>query len=56
VWNIVYHNDGHEPRQIAGALQRAGESIAKTGKSAVINIWVDPTVCAPDTMAQTMYK
>ncbi len=39
-----------------GALQRARESIAKTGKSAVINAWVDPAVYAPGTMAQTMYK
>jgi acetolactate synthase I/II/III large subunit len=51
-----YGEEVREASKIAGALQRARESIAKTGKSAVINIWVDPTVYAPGTMAQTMYK
>jgi acetolactate synthase-1/2/3 large subunit len=51
-----YGEEVREPSKIAGALQRARESVAKTGKSAVINIWVDPTVYAPGTMAQTMYK
>jgi len=45
-----------EASQIAGALQRARESVRRTGRSAVINIWVDPKVYAPGTMAQTMYK
>jgi acetolactate synthase I/II/III large subunit len=45
-----------EPGKIAGALQRARESVRKTGRSAVVNIWVDPKVYAPGTMAQTMYK
>jgi acetolactate synthase-1/2/3 large subunit len=45
-----------DPAQIAPALQRARESVAKTGRSAVIDIWVDPRVYAPGTMAQTMYK
>jgi acetolactate synthase-1/2/3 large subunit len=30
--------------------------VRRTGRSAVINIWVDPKVYAPGTMAQTMYK
>ncbi|MDR5735136.1 MULTISPECIES: thiamine pyrophosphate-binding protein [Caballeronia] len=51
-----YGEEVYEASKIAGALQRARESIARTGKSAVINIWVDPTVYAPGTMAQTMYK
>ncbi|WP_250510261.1 thiamine pyrophosphate-binding protein [Caballeronia sp. GACF4] len=51
-----YGEEVYEASKIAGALQRARESIAKTGKSAVVNIWVDPTVYAPGTMAQTMYK
>jgi acetolactate synthase I/II/III large subunit len=51
-----YGEEVREASKIAGALQRARESVAKTGKSAVINIWVDPTVYAPGTMAQTMYK
>jgi len=51
-----YGEEVYEASKIAGALQRARESIARTGRSAVINIWVDPTVYAPGTMAQTMYK
>ncbi|MDR5739880.1 MULTISPECIES: thiamine pyrophosphate-binding protein [unclassified Caballeronia] len=51
-----YGEEVYEASKIAGALQRARESIARTGKSAVINIWVDPSVYAPGTMAQTMYK
>jgi acetolactate synthase I/II/III large subunit len=38
------------------ALRRGREAIAKTGKSAVINIWVDPREYAPGTKNQTMYK
>ena len=34
----------------------ARESLAKTGRSAVINIWVDPREYAPGTKNQTMYK
>ena len=45
-----------EASQIAPALQRAREAIAKTGRSAVVNIWVDPREYAPGTKAQTMYK
>jgi acetolactate synthase-1/2/3 large subunit len=45
-----------DPAQIAGALVRARESVQKTGRCAVVNIWVDPSVYAPGTMAQTMYK
>jgi acetolactate synthase-1/2/3 large subunit len=44
------------PAEIAPALQRAREAIASSGKSAVVNIWVDPTEYAPGTKAQTMYK
>ncbi|AVA34631.1 thiamine pyrophosphate-binding protein [Cupriavidus metallidurans] len=51
-----YGEEVREPGQIAGALQRGRESIAKTGKSAVINIWVDPREYAPGTKNQTMYK
>ena len=45
-----------DPAQIAGALQRAREAVRKTRRCAVVNIWVDPAVYAPGTMAQTMYK
>jgi acetolactate synthase-1/2/3 large subunit len=41
---------------IAPALRKAREMVAKTGKSAVINIWVDPNEYAPGTKNQTMYK
>ena len=51
-----YGEEVRDPAQIAGALQRAREAVHKTGKSAVINIWVDPSIYAPGTMAQTMYK
>jgi len=45
-----------DPAQIAPALRRAREAVAKTRRCAVINVWVDPAVYAPGTMAQTMYK
>jgi len=51
-----YGEEVREPQQIAPALRRARESLAKTGRSAVINIWVDPREYAPGTKAQTMYK
>ena len=44
------------PAQIAPALQRAREAVPATGKSAVVNIWVDPSEYAPGTKNQTMYK
>ncbi len=52
-------NHGEEvrdPAAIAPALRRAREAIAKTGRSAVVNIWVDPDEYAPGTKSQTMYK
>ncbi len=52
-------NHGEEVReasQIRPALLRAREAIAKTGRSAVVNIWVDPNEYAPGTKNQTMYK
>ena len=45
-----------DPAKIAGALRRAREMVGKTGKSAVVNIWVDPNEYAPGTKNQTMYK
>ncbi|MDE2227449.1 MAG: hypothetical protein KGL11_00220 [Alphaproteobacteria bacterium] len=33
-----------------------GDPVAKTGKSAAIDVWVDPREYAPGTKAQTMYK
>jgi len=51
-----YGEEVRNPEDIAGALQRGREAIRSTGKSAVINIWVDPTEYAPGTKAQTMYK
>ncbi len=45
-----------EAAEIQPALQRARQQIDKTGKSAVVNIWVDPREYAPGTKAQTMYK
>jgi acetolactate synthase-1/2/3 large subunit len=51
-----YGEEVRDPGQIAAALRRGREAIAKTRKSAVINIWVDPREYAPGTKAQTMYK
>jgi acetolactate synthase-1/2/3 large subunit len=51
-----YGEEVRDPAQIAGALQRAREAVHKTRRCAAINIWVDPRVYAPGTMAQTMYK
>lgn len=51
-----YGEEVREAKEIAGALRRGREAVAKTGKSAVINIWVDPREYAPGTKNQTMYK
>ncbi len=51
-----YGEEVKQPDDIAPALQRAREAVQGTGKSAVINIWVDPNEYAPGTKAQTMYK
>ncbi len=51
-----YGEEVREPGEIAPALQRAREAVKSTGKSAVINIWVDPNEYAPGTKNQTMYK
>ena len=51
-----YGEEVHDAREIQPALQRAREAIAKTGKCAVVNVWVDPNEYAPGTKAQTMYK
>jgi acetolactate synthase I/II/III large subunit len=45
-----------EASKLAPALKKAREMVAKTGKSAVINVWVDPNEYAPGTKNQTMYK
>jgi acetolactate synthase-1/2/3 large subunit len=45
-----------ESSQIAPALLRAREFVNTRGKSAIVNIWVDPKEYAPGTKAQTMYK
>ncbi|MYH91857.1 MAG: thiamine pyrophosphate-binding protein [Gammaproteobacteria bacterium] len=51
-----YGEEVTEAGQIQPALLRAREAIAKTGKCAVVNVWVDPDEYAPGTKAQTMYK
>ncbi len=50
-----YGESVREPGEIRPALERAREAV-KSGKSAVVNIWVDPNEYAPGTKAQTMYK
>lgn len=51
-----YGEEVREASEIQPALHRAREAIAKTGKCAVVNVWVDPDEYAPGTKAQTMYK
>ncbi|MDH3713551.1 MAG: thiamine pyrophosphate-binding protein [Gammaproteobacteria bacterium] len=51
-----YGEEVRDSKEIAPALQRAREAIASSGKSAVVNIWVDPSEYAPGTKNQTMYK
>ncbi len=50
-----YGEGVREPGEIGPALERAREAV-KSGKSAVVSIWVDPNEYAPGTKAQTMYK
>ena len=45
-----------DPSEIGPALLRAREAVKTTGRSAVVNIWVDPNEYAPGTKRQTMYK
>jgi acetolactate synthase-1/2/3 large subunit len=55
----IWGGHGEEVReaaQIAPALRRAREFVSAHGKSAIVNIWVDPNEYAPGTKAQTMYK
>jgi acetolactate synthase-1/2/3 large subunit len=51
-----YGEEVREPDEIGPALRRAREAVRRDGKSAVIDIWVDPNEYAPGTKAQTMYK
>jgi len=51
-----YGEEVTEPKEIGPALRRAREEVNSRGRSAVINIWVDPNEYAPGTKAQTMYK
>lgn len=47
-----YGEEVHHPGDIALALQRGREAVARTGKCAVINIWVDPQEWSPGTKAR----
>ena len=51
-----YGEEVREASEIQPALRRAREAIAKTGKCAVVNVWIDPNEYAPGTKNQTMYK
>jgi acetolactate synthase I/II/III large subunit len=51
-----YGEEVRDPREIAAALRRARQAVRRDGRSAVVNIWVDPREYAPGTKAQTMYK
>jgi acetolactate synthase-1/2/3 large subunit len=43
-------------KKLAPALRLAPEHVARTGKSAVTNIWTDPNEYAPGTKNQTRYE
>ena len=47
-----YGEEVYNPGDIAPALRRGREAIARTGKCAVINIWVDPQEWSPGTKAR----
>lgn len=51
-----YGEEVRDAAEIGPALQRAREAVQRDGRSAVVNIWVDPREYAPGTKAQTMYK
>lgn len=51
-----YGEEVRDASEIQPALRRAREAIAKSGKCAVVNVWIDPNEYAPGTKAQTMYK
>ncbi len=51
-----YGEEVRESGEIGPALRRGREEVRARGRSAVINIWVDPNEYAPGTKAQTMYK
>lgn len=51
-----YGEEVKEASELQPALQRAREAIHRTGRCAVVNVWIDPNEYAPGTKAQTMYK
>ncbi len=51
-----YGEEVRDCDEIAPALQRARDAVGSSGRSAVVNIWVDPNEWAPGTKRQTMYK
>ena len=51
-----YGEEVHEADEIGPALRRAREAVRSSGRSAVVNVWVDPKEYAPGTRRQTMYK
>ncbi len=51
-----YGEEVTDCREIGPALGRARESVRNSGKSAVVNVWVDAGEWAPGTKRQTMYK
>jgi acetolactate synthase-1/2/3 large subunit len=51
-----YGEEVSDPNEIGPALLRAREAVQRDGRSAVVNVWVNPNEYAPGTKAQTMYK
>ena len=52
----VWLEEGRDAAEIAPARRCARASVESTGKSAVIDTWVDPNEYAPGTRNQTMYE
>jgi acetolactate synthase-1/2/3 large subunit len=53
---MAVRKDVHQAKDIGPALRRARDAIARKGKSAVINEWVNRNEYAPVIKNQTMYK
>ena len=51
-----YGEEVTDCNEVAPALGRARQAVRTSGKSAVVNVWVDAGEWAPGTKRQTMYK
>ena len=51
---MAIRKEVHKAKDIVPTLRRPREAIAKTGKSAVIKVWIDSSGYAPGTKNRTM--